>query len=263
MLIVVSPAKSLDLESKLATKKVSQPRFLDRSAELAALLATQSPDELQRLFGISDELAELNAQRFRDWTLPFTPKNARQALLTFNGDTYQGMNASGGFGERDFTRAQKTLRILSGLYGVLRPLDLIQPYRLEMGTRLATTKGNDLYQFWGDTLTEMISHDLAESPDGKFMVNLASDEYFRALNAHHIPAPIISPRFLDFGPQDAQRREPKVISFHAKRARGAMAGWLIRERISTRKALTLFDGLGYAYDESRSTPNSPTFVRVT
>ncbi len=263
MLIVVSPAKSLDLQSKPATKKFSQPRLLDQSVELVDILSSYSPDAIQGILSISDELADLNARRLRDWTLPFTPKNARQALLTFNGDTYQGMNATGSFGERDFTRAQKTLRILSGLYGVLRPLDLIQPYRLEMGTRLATSKANDLYQFWGDTLTEVISHDLAASPNGKFVVNLASDEYFRALRTEQLGAPVVTPRFLDFGPQDAQRREPKVISFHAKRARGAMAGWLIRERIDTRKALTKFDGLGYAYDKNRSTPNSPTFIRAT
>lgn len=261
MLIVVSPAKSLDLDSKLATRKHSEHRLVDRSQELATLMAKKSPDELQALMSISPELAELNFERFQDWAPPFTPRNARPALLMFNGDTYLGMDAPATFDERDYTRAQKVLRILSGLYGVLRPLDLIQPYRLEMGSKVANPHGRDLYDFWGDVPTQVLAKDLDASPGGRFLVNLASNEYFRAVRPELLEAPVITPRFLDHGPKEGT--EPKVISFFAKRARGAMAGWLVRERISTRSALTSFDGLGYRYDPARSTREEPTFVRAS
>ena len=149
MLIVISPAKSLDYESPLATKKFSEPAMLDRSAELVSVMAEKSPNEISSLMSVSEKLGELNFQRFQDWERPFTTENSRPALLAFDGDVYTGMDAPNVFSERDFTHAQKTLRILSGLYGVLRPLDLMQPYRLEMGTRLATDHGSNLYDFWG------------------------------------------------------------------------------------------------------------------
>lgn len=258
---MVSPAKSLDVTSKVATAKHAQPRLLDQASELIDLLAAHAPDGLQQLLAVSPELAELNAKRFANWSRPFSPANARPALCTFAGDTYVGMDAPATFDERDFTRAQKVLRILSGLYGVLRPLDLIQPYRLDMGTKLANPKGTDLYRFWGDTLSQMIADDLAVSPGGAFVVNLASQEYFRALDPDLLGAPVITPRFLDHGPGGDTWPDPKVISFHAKRARGAMASWLIRGRIGTRKALAGFDGLGYAFDAERSTRAEPTFIR--
>lgn len=256
---MVSPAKSLDLESKLPTRKHSDHRLLDQSAELVEVMAKKSPDDLQSLMSISAELAELNFERFQDWSPPFTTRNARPALLMFNGDTYLGLDAAATFGERDYTRAQKVLRILSGLYGVLRPLDLIQPYRLEMGSKVSNPRGRDLYDYWGEIPTRVIAEDLEASPGGRFLVNLASNEYFRAVRPDLLDGPVITPRFLDHGPNpDA---DPKVISFFAKRARGAMAGWLIRERIDTRSALTRFDGLGYRYDADRSTRHEPTFVR--
>ncbi len=256
---MVSPAKSLDLESKLPTRKRSDARLLDRSAELVAIMSEKTPDDLQRLMSISPELAELNFERFQEWSPPFTTGNARPALLMFNGDTYLGMDAPATFGERDYTRAQKVLRILSGLYGVLRPLDLIQPYRLEMGSKVANPRGKDLYDYWGDIPTALLREDLDASPGGRFLVNLASNEYFSAVRPELLDAPVITPRFLDHGPKpDA---EPKVISFFAKRARGAMAGWLVRERIDARRTLTRFDGLGYRYSPERSTRDQPTFVR--
>lgn len=259
MLIVVSPAKSLDLESKLPTRKHSEPRLLDHAAELVQVMVEKSPEQLQDLMSISPELAELNFERFQEWSPPFTPANARPALLTFAGDTYIGLDARATFGERDYTRAQKVLRILSGLYGVLRPLDLIQPYRLEMGSKVENPRGRNLYDFWGDIPTRVLKEDLEASPGGRFVVNLASNEYFGAVKPELLDAPVVTPRFLDQGPKPGS--EPKVISFFAKRARGAMAGWLVRERVGTRAALERFDGLGYRYCPERSTRDEPTFVR--
>jgi cytoplasmic iron level regulating protein YaaA (DUF328/UPF0246 family) len=256
MLSVLSPAKTLDYESRLPTRKHSQPRMLDRSEELVDVMVATSPDELAALMDISDDLAELNAKRFADFTTPFDRHNARPAVLAFRGDVYLGMDAAS-FGERDFTEAQKTVRILSGLYGVLRPLDLMQPYRLEMGTRLQTDRGRSLYDFWGDDITGVLDADLAASPGPAALVNLASDEYFRSVRADGIDGRIISPRFLDADGQGGFR----VVSFFAKRARGAMAAWLVRNRVRTLKGLRGFDGLGYRFDADRSTAEEPVFVR--
>lgn len=257
MLIVVSPAKSLDYESPLPTRKSSTPEFLDRSAELVDVMAAKSPDDLAKLMGISGDLAELNFQRFQDWERPFTSDNARPAILSFAGDVYAGMQARETFTERDFTHAQKTLRILSGLYGVLRPLDLMQPYRLEMGTRLATHEGDDLYDFWGDRVTDALNEAIASSPGSRALVNLASKEYFGVVQPDRLDGPVVSPTFLDAKPG----QEPKIISFFAKRARGAMSSWIIRNRVTSVRGLRAFDGMGYAYDPDRSTSKRPVFVR--
>lgn len=257
MLIVVSPAKSLDYESKLPTKKYSEPRLLDQAEELVGVMATKSPGAISKLMSVSEKLGELNHERFQDWERPFTVDNARPALLAFTGDVYLGMDPATTFSERDYTHAQKTLRILSGLYGVLRPLDLMQPYRLEMGTSLRTPRGKDLYSFWGGTITEQLNADLAESPGSNVLVNLASNEYFGSVDASSIDARIVAPTFLDSkdgGPY-------KIVSFFAKRARGAMAGWIVRERVKSAKALTGFDGMGYRYDAERSTTDQPVFIR--
>lgn len=260
MLAVLSPAKSLDFESKLPTKKHSEPRLLDGAEVLAEQLAAMSPDEIGRLMSISDELAGLNSERFREFSTPFEPGRERPAVLAFAGDVYTGMEAYG-FGERDFTEAQKTLRILSGLYGLLRPLDLIAPYRLEMGTKLENRAGANLYAYWRDRVTALLAEDLAESPGPAVLLNLASDEYFGAVDTKALGAKVISPRFLD-APL-ANPDELKVISFHAKKARGAMAGWLVRERIRSPRKLPEFTGLDYAYDAERSTPAEPTFTRAS
>ncbi len=259
MLTVLSPAKSLDYSSKLPTKKHTQPRLLDGAGPLVYQLAAMTPDELGRLMGISDDLAGLNAERFREFAVPFEPGRERPAVLAFDGDVYTGMQAKT-FGERDFTEAQKTVRILSGLYGLLRPLDLIAPYRLEMGTKLDTPAGKGLYAYWGERVTELLADDLAESPGPPVLVNLASNEYFGVVDTKALSAKVISPRFLDAPQSDPS--ELKVISFFAKQARGAMASWLVRERIRSPRKLKEFDGLGYAYDERRSTPSEPTFVRT-
>ena len=259
VLIVVSPAKSLDYESPLATKKYTQATMLDCSAELIEIMAAKTPDQIGSLMSISPQLAALNHGRFQDWERPFTRKNARAAVLAFNGDVYDAMNVRAAFSERDFTHAQKTLRILSGLYGVLRPLDLIMPYRLEMGTRLANPRGKDLYAYWGDQITERLRDDLAASPGAQVLVNLASAEYFGSVRPGKLDAPVVTPSFLDAGPSG----EYRIVSFFAKRARGAMAAWIICNRVHTIRGLNAFDGLGYTFDPTRSRPYQPVFIRAS
>lgn len=257
MLVLLSPAKSLDYESKLPTRKHTEPRLLEHSLELVELMRKKSVPEIAELMNISAELADLNARRYAEFETPFTPGNARPAVLAFNGDVYQGMNVRATFTERDFTEAQKTVRILSGLYGVLRPLDLMQPYRLEMGTKLTTAKGDMLYDYWDTQIAETLNRDLANSPGPDLVINLASGEYFRSVDRKVLKAPVISPRFLDQAPNGDYR----IISFPAKRARGAMAGWMVRNRVRSARALRQFDLDGYRYDPTQSTPTEPTFVR--
>lgn len=256
MLSVLSPAKSLDYESKLATKKFSQPVLLDQAATLVDVMTSKSPADLSSMMSISNDLAELNVERFQEWSTPFDPSNARPAILAFSGDVYLGLDAPNQFSERDFTRAQKTVRILSGLYGVLRPLDLMQPYRLEMGSKVDTAAGKDLYAFWGDTITNQLNEDIAASPGPDALINLASNEYFRSVKPSQINGRVITPKFLD-----NKNGEYKMISFFAKRARGTMAAWLVQQRIDTIKGITDFDGDGYSYDPTRSTAVEPVFTR--
>ncbi|CAN5276074.1 peroxide stress protein YaaA [soil metagenome] len=259
MITLLSPAKSLDYESPLPTRKSSQPRMLDQAEALVEVMRAKSPDEVAELMSISYDLADLNAQRYADFTTPFTRRNARPAVLAFTGDVYQGMDPWQRFGERDFTEAQKTVRILSGLYGVLRPLDLMQPYRLEMGTKLGTDRGDTLYDWWGRSITEVLNDDLAQSPGPDVVVNLASREYFRSVQTEHLGGRVISPRFLD----QADDGRYRIVSFFAKRARGEMATWLVLNRVRTMRALTDFDGAGYRFDPERSTDDEPTFIRDT
>jgi len=257
VLIVVSPAKSLDYESPLPTKKFSEPELLDHSEALVSVMAEKSPDEISSMMNVSSALGELNFTRFQDWERPFTTQNSRPAVLAFNGDVYAGLDAANVFSERDYTHAQKTLRILSGLYGVLRPLDLMQPYRLEMGTKLQTSAGSDLYSYWGSTISDTLNTAIDESPGANVLVNLASNEYFGAVKTDLIEAPIVSPVFLDA----KNGKDPKIISFFAKRARGVMSQWIIVNRVTARRALIDFDGMGYKYDPERSTGDRPVFVR--
>jgi cytoplasmic iron level regulating protein YaaA (DUF328/UPF0246 family) len=247
MLIVISPAKSLDFDSPLATRRHTEPELLDRSAELVEVMATRSPDEISELMHISPALGELNHERFLDWHRPFDLRNARQAVLAFAGDTYIGLDAANRFDTRDFTHASKVLRILSGLYGVLRPLDLIQPYRLEMGTQLRTERGHDLYEFWGSTITDTLNEALATSPGSNVLVNLASKEYFGAVRTDELVAPVVTPTFLD----PDRSGELRTISFFAKRARGAMAGWIVANRVRSTRSLREFTELDY-YDQELS-----------
>lgn len=257
MLAVLSPAKSLDFESKAPTRKTSQPRLADEASGIIEVMRGKSPDEIADLMHLSPELAELNAQRYADYQDQPSRKTVKQAVLAFNGDVYQGISAATRFDERDFTEAQKTIRILSGLYGLLRPLDLIQPYRLEMGTRLATDRGATLYQWWGPRITDLLAADLAASPGSDTLVNLASQEYFGAVQGDRLDARIVTPRFEDQTPAG----DFKVVSFFAKRARGEMAAWMVQHRVRSPRALRDFDGAGYAYDAASSSPDQPVFRR--
>ena len=249
MLMVLSPAKTLDYESPLATESHTLPDFIPRSAELISVLKAMSPAQISSLMQISDPLAHLNAERYASWSKKFSVKNARQAVLAFNGDVYEGLNASS-LNEKQLSWAQDHLRILSGLYGLLRPLDLMQPYRLEMGTRLANKQGKDLYAFWGDTLTSALNETL-DSLKSKALVNLASEEYFKAVHPGDLSAPVIAPVF-----EDWKGGKYKIISFHAKRARGLMARYAIEKKITAPEKLQAFDVEGYAFapgasDETR------------
>lgn len=260
MLAVISPAKSLDYETPLATETVSEARFLESSQLLIDILAKLSPAELSKLMRISDSLAELNVERNLDWQLPFDPESSRAALLAFDGDVYKGLDVVTRFSQEDFDYAQQNLAILSGLYGLLRPLDAIMAYRLEMGTKLENERGANLYDFWTREITDTLISDIKASAGADVLVNLASVEYFSAVDTDAVTEAgieIISPRFLDAKGDN----EPKVVAFHAKRARGEMAAYLIQERIETPELIQGFVATGYKFDPQRSSKDTPTFVR--
>lgn len=254
MLIIISPAKTLDYDSPLATKRFTQPELLDKSQALIAICRELTPAQISSLMGISDKLAGLNAARFHDWQPKFTQKNARQALLAFKGDVYTGLQAQD-FSEEDFDFAQQHLRMLSGLYGVLRPLDLMMPYRLEMGIKLANPQGKDLYSFWGNTITEKLNQALEQQGDD-VVVNLASDEYFKSVKTASVHGSLIKPVFLD-----EKSGKYKVISFYAKKARGLMSRFIIKNRLTKAEQLTDFNLEGYAFDEASSQGNELVFKR--
>lgn len=255
MLITISPAKTLDFESPLATTQFTQPELLKYSQQLIEECRKLSSSDIASLMKISDKLAGLNAARFGEWQPNFTPENARQAILAFKGDVYTGMQAEL-FSEDDFQFAQQHLRMLSGLYGVLRPLDLMQPYRLEMGIKLKNKKGSDLYQFWGNTITETLNKALEEQGDN-ILVNLASDEYFKSVNPKKLNAEIIKPVFLD-----EKNGKYKVISFYAKKARGLMSRFIIQEKLTDKTQLKAFDLEGYQFNSAESEGNTFVFKRA-
>lgn len=254
MLMVISPAKTLDFESPLATQRYTQPALLEESQKLIALARKLSPADIGSLMHISDKLAVLNAQRFNDWQPDFTPDNARQAILAFKGDVYTGLQAET-FSEKEFDFAQQHLRMLSGLYGLLRPLDLMQAYRLEMGIKLANPAGKDLYSFWGDKLTHALNAALAEQGDS-VLINLASDEYFKAVKPKLLKGEIVKPVFLD-----EKNGKFKVISFYAKKARGLMSRYIIENELTQPEQLKTFDVDGYAFDADASKGNELVFKR--
>mgnify|MGYP000547070897 FL=1 len=225
--------------------------MLFRSAKLVRLCQSLTPAQLASLMSISDKLAGLNAARFAEWQPEFDLENARQAILAFKGDVYTGL-AVEDFTEADLDFAQAHLRILSGLYGVLRPLDRLQPYRLEMGTRLENQRGKDLYAFWGSRISDVLAGDMAGEP----LINLASEEYFGAVKPALLPGEVISPVF-----QDEKGGKYKIISFHAKKARGLMARYIIKQRLTRPEQLLEFDLAGYAYCPELSTPQKPLFRR--
>ncbi|HFZ8994971.1 TPA: peroxide stress protein YaaA [Citrobacter freundii] len=254
MLILISPAKTLDYQSPLATARYTLPELLDDSQQLIHEARKLSAPQIGKLMGISDKLADLNATRFHDWQPEFSPDNARQAILAFKGDVYTGLQAET-FNDADFDFAQQHLRILSGLYGVLRPLDLMQPYRLEMGIRLDNPRGKDLYQFWGDTITGKLN-DALESQGDRVVINLASDEYFKSVQPKKLNAEVIKPVFLD-----EKNGKFKVISFYAKKARGLMSRYIIENRLTKPEQLTAFNSEGYYYDETASAQGELVFKR--
>lgn len=254
MLMVISPAKTLDYETPPATQRHTQPQYLDHSQILIEQLRDLSPAQISELMSLSDKLAGLNAARFGSWTPDFTQENAKQAILAFKGDVYTGMQAET-FTEADFDYAQKHLRMLSGLYGLLRPLDLMQPYRLEMGTRLANARGKDLYAFWGERISQWLNEALAEQGDD-LLLNLASTEYFSAVKKSALDARVIDTEFRDW-----KNGQHKIISFYAKKARGLMSRYVIQGKISTLDALKQFDVDGYYFSEERSTSSKLVFLR--
>jgi len=254
MIAVISPAKTLDYETPPVTQTYSQPAFLEDSRILVEQLKTMSPEDLSSLMRISDQLGVLNANRYQTWQTPFTPENAKQAVLAFKGDVYVGLEAET-FSEEDFQFAQEHLRILSGLYGLLRPLDLVQPYRLEMGTPLNNERGANLYSFWGDKLTEALNEELARQEE-PVLVNLASNEYFKAVKPKKLQGRLITPQFLDL-----KGGKYKVVSFWAKKARGMMSAYIIRNRITQAEALKDFTQGGYRFNPELSKESEWVFTR--
>jgi len=254
MLLVVSPAKNLDFEKLNNAPTSTQPELLEHSQQLIDRSRKLSPAQIGSLMKISDKLAGLNADRFAAWHTPFTDENAKQAVLAFNGDVYGGLDATS-FSEQDFSYAQKHMRILSGLYGLLKPLDLMQAYRLEMGTKLDTERGTNLYQFWGNIITEKLNQALAEQGDN-VLVNLASTEYFTAVKPKALNGEIIEPVFKDF-----KNGQYKIISFYAKKARGLMARYIIQNKVSDVAKLKDFDTAGYRFSEEQSAGNKLVFLR--
>jgi len=254
MIVLLSPAKSLDYESPLLSKRATKPRFVENSAELIAKLRGLSVGQVGKLMSISEKLAQLNHDRFASWEKEFTKENSRAAILAFTGDVYQGMELKD-WSADDFARAQERVRILSGLYGVLRPLDLMQPYRLEMGTKFATERGKNLYEFWGESLTKSLNGDLKKS-GSDVVVNLASNEYFSAVKKKQLAGELVTPVF-----KDEKNGKYKIISFFAKKARGMMADYIVRNDITDPGALQKFKTAGYRFSKGDSGEGSLVFLR--
>jgi cytoplasmic iron level regulating protein YaaA (DUF328/UPF0246 family) len=254
MLILLSPAKSLDYETPPTTDKHTLPQFVDESAALIEVLRPYTPAQIASLMDLSDALSTLNVARYAAWRPKFTAKNSKQAILAFNGDVYDGLDAKT-LKQADLDWAQDHVGMLSGLYGVLRPLDWMQPYRLEMGTKLANPRGKDLYAWWGDTLAEYLNKQLAKQKDN-VIINLASQEYFKSVKRKALKARVVECVF-----EDWKAGHWKVISFHAKKARGMMARHAILKRASKPEQLLDFSAEGYACDAKVSEPDRLVFRR--
>ena len=253
MKILISPAKSLDFESKIPTNDFSYIPFLEQTKELSQKMDLKSKDDLKKLMNISDQLAELNYQRFQDFSFPFTKENARQAVYSFSGDVYKGLDVYT-LPEEHIDSMQNSLRILSGLYGLIKPLDLIQPYRLEMGTSLKVNSSNNLYEFWGSSITDYLNQEMGKE---EILVNLASKEYFKAVQSKNLKATLVTPIFKDY-----KNGKLKIISFFAKKARGQMARYILDNEIETLDELKGFDIDGYGFSaEYTLNENEPVFVR--
>ena len=254
MITVLSPAKKLSNECSCHEFISSQPDHLNHSKKLISILKSFDPPSLMNIMSISENLSLLNWERFQNWSTPFSSDNSRQAIFTFEGDTYTGLDADS-LTENELLFAQNHSRILSGLYGVLKPLDLIMPYRLEMGTKLKNANGKNLYDFWGDELSKSLSYEL-ESHHEKFIVNCASVEYFKSVNNQALSAEIITPIF-----KEIKNGKVRVISIFAKKARGMMARYIIKNQINRHNDILDFNYGGYSYDKSLSSNNSPVFTR--
>jgi len=253
MKIVISPAKSLDYESELPTTKFTNPEFIDDAEKLNKILKKKKPKVLSELMSISDNLAELNWKRNQEFETPFTLDNARQAIYAFNGDVYQGLDAFT-LSEDKIDRLQRTLGILSGQYGILKPLDLIQPYRLEMGTTLKVGRKKNLYEFWGKRLTDHLNNEMIEE---ELLVNLASNEYYSVLQPKNIKATIITPIFKDW-----KNDKLKIISFFAKKARGSMVRYILDSNAETLEDIKCFNLDDYEFSQEHTLKeNQPVFIR--
>jgi len=255
MIFLLSPAKTLDFESEHVSVEPTQPDFLKHSAELISEIKELSSKEISSLMSLSEKLSDLNHQRYQDWTKAHkVSASCRPSLLAFKGDVYQGLDAAS-WKKSDFTHAQKHLRILSGLYGILKPLDLMKAYRLEMGTKFQNQRGKNLYEFWGTILTDFLNKEL-ESMKNPAIINLASNEYFSAIQKKNLTATVINPIFKDF-----KTDKYKIISFYAKKARGSMASWAIKNRIKSSAELTNFNEDGYRFDKKSSSETDLVFLR--
>ncbi len=254
MLIVISPAKSLDFDTPPVTPSYTIPEMLDESVKLAERLKKMSPKQISKLMSISKDLGELNFQRYQTWHLPFTPENSKQAVMAFNGDVYQGLQADS-LSEEQLVLAQTRVRILSGLYGILKPLDLIQPYRLEMGTRLKYYRSKNLYEFWNPSLTKKVKEALSES-GSNVLVNLASKEYFKSVDTKKLKAKVVTPDF-----KEMKNGEYMMISFFAKKARGLMTRFVLDNNITDVSDLQAFNYEGYYFNSNLSKPGNPVFTR--
>lgn len=254
MLILLSPAKRLDSNRVNKVNAYTLPDHLRQSEILVNALKKKSPRKLSELMNINASLAQLNFERYQQWHLPFTVENSLPAAFAFRGDVYQGLKIEE-FSEEDLQYAQQHLRILSGLYGLLRPLDLIQLYRLEMGTKLKTGRKKNLYEFWGKTITQSVKQALTEQDDN-LMINLASDEYFKSINTDTINTRVITPVFKEF-----KNGTYKFMSFYGKKARGLMASYLLRNKVTTVEGIKLFGEQGYLFNESLSNADKLVFTR--
>lgn len=254
MKIIISPAKKINNTENKENMRFSHCSFLNEASELIEILKEFTPSKLSKLMNISHNLSLLNAERYVNWSLPFNTKNSKQAIFSFTGDVYQGMNIDD-FDNNDFDFSQKNLRILSGLYGILKPLDLIQPYRLEMGTKLETERGQNLYQFWGNLLTTYIKKEIRENKDN-YLVNLASNEYIKAINMKELDPHCVTPVF-----KDLKNNKLKVISFFAKKARGKMCRFIIKNKLTSIEQLKEFNDNGYIFDQNLSTEHEFIYTR--
>ena len=254
MLIVISPAKTLDYETTAKTKVFTTPDYLDQSQRLINRLRTFSSLDISDLMKVSAKIADLNFDRYESWKKPFTVNNAKQAILAFKGDVYTGLDAST-FKADEFKFSQQHLRVLSGLYGLLRPLDLMQPYRLEMGTKLKTDVGKNLYEFWGSDITEGLNKQLKKIKS-KYLINLASNEYFKSVKPKELNAQIITPAFKEF-----KNGEYKMIGIYAKKARGLLSRYIIQNKLSNPEDIKLFNEDGYRFNKKLSNENNWVFTR--